>query len=375
MKYLPLKYLLLGSLLAIVLPHMYKNANFQKADQAKLMAEVAGGYGAIGETEQAVQILDKALTLAKPLPEYSFNNLALRKICLQYVAIGHLDKAIESADAMPQDVLRVYCLTAIAAKYRTQGNKIAATKLVDQALLTINAIPVDNSVSEVAAYQEYHNAASKSRGLHSVIEELLAGEQFDRALQIARTISLDSYQEEAYSKILQAKKTRVQALNPEPEKAKALSAMPTKVCTGVPASELLRCAFQKTTRKALSLKSIFEEDFRIGTEQTAQNCSVKPLDQPKCVAYGVERTALMGIFELFLEESTKGEKPAETQEILAQALQIIQSTKYKFMQPGAMVQIAINYAKVGQKAKAMEILAAALSIAKNYGHLKGLAYF
>ncbi|GEM_PF-1644076 len=394
-----MKYLLLGSLLAIVLLPLpacmnskaaqewleapSKNANFQKKDQAELMAKVAGGYGTIGEAEQTVQILDKALTIAKPLPENSFKDLALREICHQYVAIDYLDKAIESANAMPQDTLRVYCLTAIAAKYRIQGNKIIATRLIDQALQTTNAIPVENSdnqaVVEGSDHQIFRGVESKSLGLLNVIKEQIASGQFDQASQIAKTIPLTSYQQEAYTKILKAKETRVQTLKPEQEKAKGepLSAIPTKVCTGVPASELLRCAFQKTTHEDLSLESILRrfDQPMIGIEQTAQNCSVQPLDQPNCVAQGVERTALMGIFNLFLEESTKGEKPAETQEILAQALQIIQSTRYESVKPEAMTQIAINYAKVGQKAKAMEILATALSIAKNYGHPKHLVWF
>lgn len=364
-----MKYLLLGSLLAIVLlplpacmnskaaqewlEALSKNANFQKRDQAELMAKVAGGYGTIGETEQAVQILDKALTLAKPLPENSFKDLALREICHQYVAIDYLDKAIESANAMPQSTLRVYCLTAIAAKYRIQRNKIIATRLIDQALQTINAIPVENSdnqaVVEGSDRQVLQGVESKSLGLLNVIEEQIASGQFDQASQIAKTIPLASYQQRAYTKILKAKETRVQTLKPEQEKAKAraISAIPTKVCTGVPASELLKCAFQK----------------------------VEPIDQPKRVAKGVEERAMMGIFNPFLEQLTRGEKPAETQEILAQVLQIIQSTRYESVKPEAMTQIAINYAKVGQKAKAMEILATALSIAKNYGSPKPIFQF
>lgn len=331
---------ILGLLSAIVLLPLSidlnsKNANFLKIDQAGRMAKVAGGYGAIGETEQAVQILDKALKLAESLPENSFKDLPLKEICDQYVAIDYLDKAIESANAMPQDTPKVYCLMAVASKYRIQGSKAIPAKLIDQALQTVDATTINNSNEEATQVLE-----SKSLGLISVIEELIASGQFNQASHLAKTIPLSSYQQEAYTKILKPKETKVQTLKPKQKKAK-------KVCTGVPASELLKCALQKA----------------------------EPVRQPERLAKSVEERAMMGIFESFLEELTRDEKPAETQEILARVLQVIQSTEYESVKPEAMAQIAVNYARIGQKEKAMKILADALSIAKNYGHPKYLVWF
>ncbi|MBD2022598.1 hypothetical protein H6F43_20660, partial [Leptolyngbya sp. FACHB-36] len=232
-----------------------KNANFQKKDQAELMAKVAGGYGEIGETRQALQILDNALKLAKPLPKDSYKDLALREICQQYVAIAHLDKAIEAANAMPQDTLKVYCLTAIAAKYRIQGNRTLADKVIDQALQTANAISVEKSNHEALRYAE----EPRSLALVNVIEELIASEQIERALRLAKTIPLASYQREASRKILKAKTK--QPLKPEQEKAKPIAIIPTKVCTGVPANKLLGCAFQKALLQEPSLeKHIFGQN-------------------------------------------------------------------------------------------------------------------
>jgi len=348
MKYRYLN-LILGSLLAIALvplsiPMSSKvlqkwlevsnsNANFLKMYQAELMAEVAGGYGGIGETDQAVQILDKALALAESLPEKPFKNLPLKEICHQYVTIDYLDKAIESANAMPQDTLKVYCLMAITAQYRIQGSKTIPAKLIDQALQTVDAMPIKDE-------EATRGLESKSLGLLSVIEELIASRQFDQASQVARTIPLSSYQQEAYTKILKAKEKKVQTLKPKQKKAK-------KVCTGIVASEILKCAIQK----------------------------VESVRQPESLAKDVEERATMGIFKPFLEDLTRDEKPAETQEILAQVLQVIQSTSYESVKPEAMAQIATEYARVGQKEKAMEILADALSIAKNYGQPKCLVWF
>jgi tetratricopeptide (TPR) repeat protein len=173
-------------------------------NRRRLLAGIASVFAGIGNTERALQLMDRAFEHAKTIDEEIGRSVALEEIVKRYALLGQIEHAIRVADTMEKGPFKDSALIAIAKKYAESGqfdralainNQIETTNFKPDLLVFVAKQYLDREEKEkaIALLRKAFGASKRvtasnlQQFARSVIALLLAkAGQYDQAIRIVK---------------------------------------------------------------------------------------------------------------------------------------------------------------------------------------------
>jgi len=334
-----------------------KIATDEPFEQVRVLAELGDEYLKVGQKDKATLVLIQGIQITKnrknfPFEPWKFPQL-LSKLAATSIAIGRDDLTTQIrqvARSMPARY-STQVLTAIASAYTKAKQPEKATQLLSQSLELAKTIKLDGSsisgvslkisvLLEIAA--EYLKLGQPS----------LAQNVLSLALQVAQNLPQDNPSVDfgESQTIAIAKIASKYGLIGQIDQAKALLAQTLKIANQFNQGS----TSQKSNHASYILRQIASAYASLGDYAQALRVANTIQD--------IDTKA-----ETFVEIAGNypDSQKAETARMLAQALQIAQTSKDPIGQGNALLEIALKYLEIGQKDHAGQLLTTAFQLIKS----------
>lgn len=310
-------------------------------DRADTIAEIAVNYAQVGQQLKAEQLLNQALRIALAIEDTYVANKAdaLAEVAASYAQVGQQAKAEQLLNqALQKANGTALSLAEVAVSYAQVGQQAKAEQVINQALQIVKTAKGDkkNKLTEIATkYAEV--------GL------------YDQALQVVEL--KDRWYVHRNPDVLNWAFTYPDALSE------------------------IALMYAEAGRYDLALQTAKSIKYGGNRADTLAKLAVayaqgRQYDQALEIIQSLDTESFKGIDVSFLkanalpqivDKATQAEPKDKAQQILAQALQLVETNWSNDEKAQVLAVIASQYAKVGQKNKAEQLLAQALQLAKTAG--------